>query len=153
MEHLFILTKSFFYIRFILIQLTFGVNVFTIFRFFFLYFFLLNMSNRPITFPPVSSFPFFSYCTSLINSSTETPYSFASAKRFEVLGSETPLSHFETACLLTPSLSATNSCVILHLVLCSLSASPKDFFTLFFSFLTSVEFKYFRSPLIANTVR
>ena len=32
-----------------------------------------------------------------------------SAERLDVLGSEAPLSHFETACLLTPSASATNS--------------------------------------------
>lgn len=50
------------------------------------------------------------YClNSLINSSAVVPKSFASAERFEVLGSEAPLSHFETACLLTPRASATNS--------------------------------------------
>ncbi len=45
------------------------------------------------------------------------PKSFAKAIRFEVLGSDFPLSHFETACLLTPKESATNSCVILQDVL------------------------------------
>lgn len=54
------------------------------------------------------------YCsTSLSNSSAEIPNSFASAIKFDVLGSELPLSHLDTACLLTPIASATNSCVIL----------------------------------------
>ena len=41
--------------------------------------------------------------------------SFAKAIRFDVLGSEIPPSHFDTACRLTPKYSATNSCVILLL--------------------------------------
>ena len=37
------------------------------------------------------------HATSFNSASTVVPYSFASAKRFEVLGSEVPISHFETA--------------------------------------------------------
>ena len=76
-------------------------------------------------------------------SSTETPYNFASASKFDVLGSDVPFSHFDTACLLTPRLSATNSCVILQRILCSLIISPKDCFISAFSFLTTEEFEYF----------
>ena len=45
----------------------------------------------------------------LISSSGSILYSFAKAIKFVVLGSLAPLSHLETACLLTPNDSATNS--------------------------------------------
>ena len=84
------------------------------------------------------------YSTSLSKSSVEIPYNFASANKFEVLGSEAPFSHFETACLLTPIDSDTNSCVILHLILFSFNTSPKDFLIIAFSCLTSVDFRDFK---------
>lgn len=40
--------------------------------------------------------------TSFSRVSADTRNNFANANRFEVLGSEVPASHFETACLLTP---------------------------------------------------
>ena len=43
------------------------------------------------------------------SSSADKPYSFASAIRFEVDGSDMPFSHLLTACRLTPTASATNS--------------------------------------------
>ena len=48
------------------------------------------------------------------NSSAVVPNSAAKAIKFDVLGSDFPLSHVETACRLTPKDSATKSCVILH---------------------------------------
>ena len=53
--------------------------------------------------------------------------SFASASRLDVLGSDVPLSHLDTACRLTPIDSATNSCVILHAVRCCFSTAPSVF--------------------------
>lgn len=67
------------------------------------------------------------YATSFSNSSTETPNRFANEKRLDVLGSEIPCSHFDTDCLLTPTASATNSCVILFLVRWLFKTPPKDF--------------------------
>lgn len=61
------------------------------------------------------------------------PYSLASAIRLEVFGSEVPFSHLDTACRLTPMLSATNSCVILQRVRFSLSISESDLRTIFTS--------------------
>lgn len=56
------------------------------------------------------------YSTSFSSSSTEMLNNFAKANRLDVLGSDMPCSHFETDCLLTPTASATNSCVILFFV-------------------------------------
>mgnify|MGYP003442898892 CR=1 FL=1 len=77
---------------------------------------------------------------------------FASAIKFEVLGSDMPFSHFETACLLTPRLSATNSCVILQFVLQVFNSSPKVFLVSIFSFLTSADFKYFLSAFTSRPI-
>lgn len=90
------------------------------------------------------------HLTSFSKSSADMPYSFASANRFDVLGSEIPFSHFETACRLTPMVSATNSCVILHLFLCSFKTSPIDFIITNFSFRTSLDLMYFNN---ARTTR
>ena len=49
------------------------------------------------------------FSTDCSSSSAETPKSFASASRLEVLGSAVPVSHLLTACRLTPRDSATNS--------------------------------------------
>ena len=49
-----------------------------------------------------------------------------------MLGSDVPFSHFDTACLLTPKLSATNSWVILHRVLWDFNVSPSVFLISFF---------------------
>lgn len=67
-----------------------------------------------------------------------------------MLGSLKPFSHVETDWRLTPSVSATNSCVIWQRIRFSFNASPKDLATAFFSSRTSLELTYFLS---AFTIR
>ena len=62
-------------------------------------------------------------------------------------GSEVPFSHLLTACLLTPRDSATNSCVILHLVRFSLIISPRVWHTFCFSSRTGFVLKYYFKAL------
>ena len=92
-----------------------------------------------------------SYLTSFNKSWAEMLNSFASAIKFEVLGSEVPLSHLETACLLTPIASATNSCVILQEDLCCFMASPRDFLVSDFSIRTSLDLMYFKRARTTST--
>ena len=93
------------------------------------------------------------YCFNSLNiSSAVVPKSFAGAERLDVLGSEAPLSHFETACLLTPSTSATNSCVILHSIRCRFITSPIDFAMSDFSFLTGSDLRYFLNAIIKRAI-
>ena len=79
--------------------------------------------------------------------------SFANANKFEVLGSDMPCSHFDTDCLLTPIVSATNSCVILFLVRWFFKTSPKDFLMIADSFLEPEEEIYFFSALHSRIKR
>ena len=94
------------------------------------------------------------HCFNSLNiSSAVVPKSFACAERLDVLGSEAPLSHFETACLLTPSASATNSWVILHSIRCRLITSPRDFAMSDFSFLTGSDLRYFLNAMIKRYIK
>ena len=91
---------------------------------------------------------FHAYCTSRNSSSAVVLNNFASVSRLEVLGSDAPVSHLETACLLTPIDSATNSCVILHSSRCCFKTSPRDFLMMDFSFLTLPDLTYLLNALM-----
>ena len=94
------------------------------------------------------------YCFMLCKiSSTVVPYNFASAIKLEVLGSHSPLSHLDTACRLTPIVSATNSWVILFLVRKSFNTSPKFCLRTLFSALTSLDLIYFFKARIIKITR
>ncbi len=90
---------------------------------------------------------------SLSNSSGERLKSLATAIKFVVLGSVASLFHVDTACLLTPIASATNSRVILHPILCDFKTSPSMLAVFTFSFLIFLDLMYVFNALITRKIR
>ena len=88
----------------------------------------------------------------ILRSCGATPYRRASANKLAVVGSAVPFSHLDTACRLTPSVSATNSCVMPRSCRCCRSVWARLWrWGAFCCCCFSRVCRYFHSALMAST--